>query len=132
MIEYTLRPASQIMPVSGYEMPTGLPKIQNEALDFFFKKGPLAYKLYKNAYAMSFTTANNPTTFLANFFNILEESLKIQLKEKNDISPEKTIAIKNAFEIIQKTLILLDNTAVKFDIETLYASYIAFILGKLK
>jgi len=132
MIPYTTVPASQIMPVSGYELPTELNKIQTEALDFFFKKGPLAYKLYKNAYAISFTTSNDPNTFLANFFNVFEESLRLQLKNEGNDTPEKQLAIKNGFEIISKTLQLLSNSGIKINIETLYASFIAFILGKLK
>ncbi len=129
-MEYVEVPASQIMPVSGYEAPMGLNNIKSEANDFFFAKGQVPYKIYKNAVASS--TGLNKTTaeFVENFFDVLESSLRLQLKEKNDV--DKALLIKDAFDVLRSTFKLLHRSGVEFDTLTFYSTLIGFILGKMR
>ena len=129
-MEYVEVPASQIMPVSGYEAPMGLSNIKSEANDFFFAKGQVPYKIYKNAGASS--TGLNKTTaeFVENFFDVLESSLRLQLKEKNDV--DKALLIKDAFDVLRSTFKLMNRSGVEFDTLTFYSTLIGFILGKMR
>ena len=128
-MEYINVPASQIMPVSGYELPLALKQIKKDAEDFFFSKGPLAYKIYKNSCAQSSGESKNKDAFIMDFINVLEESFKIQLKQNNqDITP----AIKNVFEILRNSFRVLGNTNYTIEPITFFTSMVAFVLGKLK
>jgi len=126
--------SSQIMPVSGVETPLGLSKIRDEANDFFFSKGQIPYKIYKNALASS--TGINKTTadLIESFFDTLETSLKLQLKEndKDKTSSEKSLIVKEVFDVLRGSFRLLNKTGSGFDVTTFYCSIVGFILGKLR
>lgn len=126
--------SSQIMPISGIETPLELSKIRDAANDFFFSKGQLPYKTYKNALAGS--TGINKTTaeLVESFFDTLETSLKLQLKEndKDKTSPEKILLVKEAFDVLRSTFRLLYKTGCGFDVVTFYCAVAGFILGKLR
>ena len=122
-------PASQIMPVSGYELPTPLSKIKKEAEDFFFGKGPFAYKIFKNTYSQAQGESKNKEAFVIDFFNILEESTKLQLKTQGgEISP----VIKNIFENLRNNFRILNNTNNCVEPITFYTTIVAYVLSKLK
>jgi hypothetical protein len=133
-MEFTEVQASQIMPVSGIETPMGLAKIKNEANDFFFSKGQLPFKIYKNALAGS--TGVNKTTadLIEAFFDTLESSLKLQLKEndRDKSLPEKTLIVKEAFDMLRSAFRILNKTGCEFDVTTFYCAIVGFILGKLR
>lgn len=123
-------PASQIMPVSGYAAPPSIAEIKKEAENFFFTKGPLAYKIYKNAYTSSLGDSASPDHFISEFFNALENSIKTQLKDNPN--HDANIQVKHVFEILRNSFNVLKHSNVKVEPITFYATLVAFILSKLK
>ena len=121
--------ASQIMPVSGYTAPPSIAQVKKEVENFFFSKGPLAYKIYKNAYTSSLGDSASPEAFIQEFFNALENSIKLQLR---DVVVEPTTTLKNVFEILRNSFAILSTAGVKIDPVTFYATLVAFVLSKLK
>lgn len=130
-MEYTYVPASQIPPISGFELPTSLKKINDEASNFFYGKGLINYKIFKNAYASSVGISKNSKEFIDNFFDVLEASLKIQLKE-NGNDAEQIIAVRETFNIIKSIFKVLDSTGIKIDTMTFFATVVGYILGKMR
>jgi len=129
-MEYTYVPPSQIMPVSGFEVPvTSIPEVKKQVENFFFNKGQLAYKIYKNAYTQSLGSSLSPQAFVADFFDVLENSLKVQLKETG---AENSVAVKDAFDILRNTFKLLSKSNVQFDPIVFFGTIVAFILSKVK
>jgi len=128
-MEYNIVPASQIMPVSGFELPTPLTKIKKEAEDFFFSKGQLAYKIFKNAYAQAQGESKNKEAFVSDFFDILEESIRLQMKETG---VPMTPVIKDAFEIIKNSFKVLNHTNNQIEPITFYTAIVAYVLSKLR
>lgn len=122
--------ASQIMPVSGYTAPPSMAQVKKEVEDFFFSKGPIAYRIYKNAYASSLGDSSSPEQFVQEFFNALENSVKTQIKSSGVVEP--TTAIKNVFDILRNSFAILSSTGIKIDPLTFYATLVAFVLSKLK
>lgn len=124
-------PASQIMPVSGFTAPPSYSRIKEEVDTFFFSKGPLIYKIYKNAYTSSLGDSASPDAFINDFFIALENSIKLQVKEKEG-GVEQALAIKECFGILKGAFNLLRQANVKFDPLTFYGTLVAFILSKFK
>ncbi|NBW57096.1 hypothetical protein EBR43_04795 [bacterium] len=124
-------PASQIMPVSGYTAPPSYTKVKEEIDAFFFSKGPLVYKIYKNAYTSSLGDSVSPDAFVEDFFVALENSLKQQVREK-DGGVEQSLAIKECFNVLRSTFKLLQQANVHFDPLVFYGTLVAFILSKFK
>lgn len=130
MIEYTYVPASQIQPVSGFEVQKlSIDEVKKEVEQYFFSKGQLPYKIYKNAYTQSLGSSPTPEAFVSDFFDVLENSLKLQLKETER---DGNIALKEAFEILRNTFKLLSKSNVKFEPLTFFGTIVAFILSRLK
>jgi len=128
-MEYINVPASQIMPVSGYELPTGLSKIKQEADNFFFSKGPLAYKIFKNASAQAHGESKNKEAFVMDFFNILEDSYRLQFKHLGgDPSP----VVKDVFDVLRNSFKILNHTNNSIEPITFYTAIVAYVLGKLR
>lgn len=131
-MDYIEVPSSQIPPITGFETPTPLKKVIEEANGFFYKQGLLPFKIYKNALASSTGVSKNTKDFVENLFNILEDSLKIQLKEKDISSPEKIVAVREAFGVLRSMFKILEGAQVKYDIIPFYAAVVGYILGKLR
>lgn len=130
MIEYTYVPASQIQPVSGFEIKTlSVEEVKKHVEQYFFANGQTAYKVYKNAYTQSLGSSRTPEAFVNDFFDVLENSLKLQLKEADK---DGNVAIKDAFEILRNTFKLLSKSNVSFEPLTFFGTLVAFILSKLK
>jgi len=128
-MEYSEIQASQIMPVSALNVPLVSVEQAKKAVEtFFFSQGPLAYKIYKNAYTQCLRFSSLET-FVDDFFDVLEVSLKMQLKESN---LEGSVAVKEAFEILRNTFKLLAKSNVKFDPTVFFGTVLAFILTRLK
>jgi len=121
--------ASQIMPVSGYVAPPSIAQVKKEVENFFFSKGPLAYKIYKNAYTSSLGDSASSEAFMQEFFNALENSVKLQLR--ND-TVEPTTIVKNVFDTLRNSFAIINAAGVKIDPITFYATLVAFVLSKLK
>jgi hypothetical protein len=68
--------------------------------------------------------------FVENFFDVLESSLRLQLKEKNNL--DKALLIKDAFDVLRSTFRLLHKSGVEFDTLTFYSTLIGFVLGKMR
>lgn len=122
--------ASQVQPVSGYIAPPSIERVKQEVEEFFFKKGIVAYKIYKNAYASSLGDSASQEAFIIEFFNALENSVKTQLKANN--STEPTAAVKEVFNIMRSSFSILSHSGIKIDPITFYATLVAFVLSKLK
>lgn len=131
-MEYIEVPSSQIPPITGFEAPTPLRKVTDEATNFFYKQGILPFKIYKNALASSTGVSRNSKDFVENLFNILEDSLKIQLKENDVSTPEKAVAVKEAFGVIRSMFKVLEGAQVRYDAVPFYAAVVGYILGKLR
>jgi hypothetical protein len=84
---------------------------------------------YKNAYTSSLGDSASPEAFIQEFFNALENSIKLQLR---DVVVEPTTTLKNVFEILRNSFAILSTTGVKIDPVTFYATLVAFVLSKLK
>lgn len=123
-------PASQIMPISGMNTPPTLSKIRDEADTFLFSKGPLPYKIWKNSLASSTGINKTPQEFVENFFDVLENSIKIQLRERGNT--DKALLIKDAFDTLRSTFKLLNKAGIEYEPITFYCTLIGFILGKLR
>ena len=123
-------PASQVMPVSGYIAPPSISQIKKEVENFFFSKGPLAYRIYKNAYTSSLGDSASPDHFISEFFTTLEDSIRSQLK--NMSNTDATIALKNVFDILRSSFSILKQSGVHVEPVTFYATLVAFVLSKLK
>ena len=131
-MEYIEVPSSQIPPITGFEVPVPLKKIIDDANEFFYKQGILPYKIYKNAIASSTGVSRNSKEFVENLFNILEDSLKIQLKEKDITTPERVVAVREAFSVIKSMFKVLESADVRYDAVTFYGAVVGYILGKLR
>ena len=129
--EFITVPASQIMPVSGYVAPPSYGRVKEEVEAFFFSKGALAHKIYRNAYTSSLADSASPDAFVDDFFTALENSIRQQVREKNG-NAEQCIAIKEAFIMLRSTFALLRNADVHFDPLTFYGTLVAFVLSKFK
>lgn len=128
-MEYKEIQASQIMPVSALNVPMVSVEQAKKAVEtFFFSQGPLAYKIYKNAFAQC-QRFSSLETFVEDFFDALEVSLRMQLKES---AQDGSVAIKEAFDILKNTFKLLAKSDVKFDPNVFFATVLAFILTRLK
>ena len=123
-------PASQIMPVSGFVAPPSITQIKKEAENFFFSKGPLVYKIYKNAYTSSLGDSASPEHFITEFFHTLENSIRTQIKDNPN--NEVNIQLKHVFEILRNSFDILKHSNVRVEPITFYATLVAFILSKLK
>lgn len=121
--------ASQIMPVSGYVAPPSIAQVKKEVENFFFSKGPLAYKIYKNAYTSSLGDSTSSEAFVQEFFNALENSVKLQHRN-NMVEP--TTIVKNVFDVLRNSFAIIDAAGVKIDPITFYATLVAFVLSKVK
>lgn len=131
-MDYIEVPSSQIPPITGFEAPTPLKKVIDEANQFFYSQGILPYKIYKNALASSSGVSRNSKEFVENLFNILEDSLKIQLKEKDITTPERVVAVKEAFIVLRSMFKVLESANVQYDAVTFYGALVGYILGKLR
>lgn len=118
------------MPVSGLETPPTMAKIRDEADAFLFTKGPLPYKIWKNSLASSTGINKTSLEFVENFFDVLENSIKIQLRERNNT--DKALLIKDAFDSLRSTFRLLNKSGIEYEPITFYCTLIGFILGKLR
>lgn len=128
-MEYTEIQASQIMPVSALNVPAISVEQAKRAVEaFFFSQGPLAYKVYKNAYTQCLRYGSLET-FVEDFFDVLEVSLKMQLKES---VTEGSVATKEAFDILRNTFKLLGKSNVKFDPKVFFGTLLAFVLTRIK
>ena len=123
-------PSSQIQPVSTFKATPSLPLIKAEVENFFFSKGPLAYKIYKNAYASSLGDSATPEAFINEFFNAFENSIKTQIKTNNNQA--NTTIVNNTFQILKNSFQILQQTGVNIDPVTFYATLVAFVLSKIK
>ena len=130
-MEITTVPASQIMPVSGYTAPPSYTKVKEEIDAFFFSKGPLIYKIYKNAYTSSLGDSASSDAFVEDFFVALENAIKQQVREKEG-GVEQSLAIKECFTVLRSTFNLLQQANVHFDPLVFYGTLVAFILSKFK
>lgn len=129
-MEFINVPASQVQPVSGYVAPPSIQRVKQEVEEFFFKKGMVAYKIYKNAYASSLGDSASEEAFITEFFNALENSVKTQLKTTSGTEP--TAAVKDIFNIMRSSFSVLSHSGIKIDPITFYATLVAFVLSKLK
>lgn len=123
-------PASQIMPVSGLETPPTMAKIRDNADAFLFSKGPVPYKIWKNALASSTGVNKNTQEFMENFFDVLETSIKLQMRERG--VTDKALLVKDAFDSLRSTFRLLNKAGIDYEPITFYCALIGFILGKLR
>jgi hypothetical protein len=122
-------PASQVLPVSGYVAPPSIAQVKKEAEEFFFSKGLLAHKIYKNAYTSSLADSPSSEQFIQDFFNVLENSIKTQIKNNNQ---DVSISIKLVFDTLRNSFNILSALGVKIDPITFFATLVAFILSKLR
>jgi len=129
-MEFISVPASQIMPVSGIETPLSLAKIRDETDTFLFSKGPVPYKIWKNALASSTGINKNTQEFMENFFDVLEGSIRLQMKERGNT--DKTLLLKDAFDSLRSTFRLLNKAGIDYEPITFYCALIGLILGKLR
>ena len=124
-------PASQIQPESGFQVKSlSVADVKKRVEEHFFSQGPTAYKIYKNALTASLGTSPSPEAFVADFFDILEDSIRLQQRETGN--SELPIAIKEVFNIQKSAFNLLVKAGVKVEPTTFFATIVAFILGKLK
>lgn len=124
-------PASQIQPVSGFEVKTlSVAEVKKHVEQYFFSQGPVAYKIYKNAFTSSLGISPTPEAFIQDFFSTLEDSIRLQQRENN--AAEQPIAIKETFNILKSSFNLLAKSGVKVEPTTFFATLVAFILSKLK
>lgn len=131
-MEINLKPSSQILPVSAINNTVSVPEIYKQAEQFFFSQGQLPYKVFKNAYTSSLPEPLSHSYFIQSLFYVIENSIKLQIKEKNQSVQEQSLATKEIFEIIQTSFKLLEKLNLQIDPLVLYAALVGFCVAKAK
>ena len=131
-MEANLRPSSQILPVSAINNTVNVSEIHRQAEQFFFSQGQLPYKVFKNAYTSSLPEPLSHSYFIQSLFYVIENSIKLQIKERNQSVQEQSLATKEIFEIIQTSFKLLEKLDLQIDPLVLYAAIAGFCLAKSK
>lgn len=131
-MEINLKPSSQILPVSAINTSVSVSDVQKQIEQFFFSQGQLPYKVFKNAYTSSLPESLSHSHFIQSLFYVIENSIKLQIKEKNQSVQEQSLATKEIFEIIQTSFKLLDKLNLQINPLVLYAALVGFCLAKAK
>jgi len=131
-MEITTVPSSQIQPVSTFKAIPSTPLVKAEVENFFFSKGPLVYKIYKNAYTSSLGDSITSDAFIDDFFVVLENSIKTEIKANNNQTNNNTTIVSNIFQILRNSFTVLRQSGVNLDPVTFYATLVAFVLSKIK
>lgn len=124
--------SSQILPISGYEIPVKLEDIKKIIENYFFSLGPIPYKIYKNSFTTSLGSSPTSREFINNFFIVLENAFKIQIKENESDFSTKTAIVSELFGIIHNVLNILEKNKVELEAKIFYSALIGFILAKIR
>ena len=125
-------PSSQIMPVSAFDTHLNINTLYKQFEDYFFTKGQLPYKVFKNAYTSSLPDALSKTLFIQSLFNTLETAIKLQVKETQQGQQEKSLSIKEAFEIVSNVFKILEKQNLQLEPIILFSALTGFVLAKSK
>jgi len=122
--------SSQIMPVSAFDTQLNVPMLYKQFEQYFFTKGQLPFKVFKSSYTSSLPDCLSKTIFIQSLFNTLETAVRLQIRETSSEQQEKSLSIKEAFEIIANIFKILEKQNLQLEPIILFSALAGFVLAK--